>query len=568
MKQSKMLIPTQKQDPTGAEAISHKMLIRAGFIRQVSAGTYAYLPLAYRVLEKIEKIIKKEMNETGANEMLLPEIIPAQYWKDSERYESYGPELFKLKNRHDTDFILGPTHEETMTELIKGTISSYKKLPLNLYQIQDKFRDEDRPRYGLLRSREFRMLDAYSFASNDEELDATYKEMNDVFRKVFDQVGLNYLGIIGDSGSMGGSDSMEFSAPASVGEDTIVYSDDSDYAANLEMATDMFVNKKSHAELNDLELVDTPDVKNINQVSKFFDIDKSQIIKSLLYMVDEKPVLILIRGDQEVNPAKVKNHFHADEADLATIDQVSEYLGVKPGSVGPFDVPTDVPVLSDEYVQSIVNGVTGANQTDKHYQNVNPKRDLPELEYGDFRLVNEGDISPDGSGVLKFTKGIEIGHIFKLGTRYTKILGANILDENGRQKPIIMGCYGIGVSRLLSAISEQQADENGLVWPKAIAPFDVHLIPTNMKKDEQVELANQIYADLKATGLEVLMDDRKERAGVKFADSDLIGIPIRITIGKKADEGIVEVKIRKTGETVETKVDDLKNTIEILSKEI
>ncbi|WP_429970809.1 proline--tRNA ligase [Fructilactobacillus sp. Tb1] len=568
MKQSKMLIPTQKQDPTGAEAISHRMLIRAGYIRQVSAGTYAYLPLAYRVLEKIEHIIKQEMNKSGANEMLLPEIIPAQFWKDSGRYEAYGPELFKLKNRHDTDFILGPTHEETMTELVKGTISSYKKLPLNLYQIQDKFRDEDRPRYGLLRSREFRMLDAYSFASDENQLDVTYKDMNDAFRNVFDRVGLNYLGIIGDSGAMGGSDSMEFSAPAPVGEDTIVYSDDSDYAANLEMATDMFVNKKSHAETNDLELVDTPDVKSINQVAKFFEIEKDQIIKSLLYMVDEKPVLILVRGDQEVNDAKVKNHFHANDAELATAEQVSQYLGVKPGSVGPFNVSEDIPVLADEYVQSIVNGVTGANQDDKHYQNVNPERDLPDLEYGDFRLVNEGDISPDGSGVLKFTKGIEIGHIFKLGTRYTEALGANILDENGRQKPIIMGCYGIGVSRLLSAISEQQADDNGLVWPKSIAPFDVHLIPTNVKKEEQVELANSIYDDLQAAGMEVLMDDRKERAGVKFADSDLIGIPIRITIGKKADEGIVEVKIRKTGETVETKVDDLKNTIEILSKEI
>ncbi|WP_413627398.1 proline--tRNA ligase [Fructilactobacillus vespulae] len=568
MKQSKMLIPTQKQDPTGAEAISHKMLIRAGFIQQISAGTYAYLPLAYRVIQKIKRIIEDEMDNSNANEMLVPEIIPAKFWQDSGRYEAYGPELFKLKNRHDTDFILGPTHEETMTELIKGTINSYKKLPLNVYQIQSKFRDEDRPRYGLLRSREFMMLDAYSFSANDDDLDKIYREMNTAFRNIFDRVGLQYLGIIGDSGSMGGSDSMEFSAPAAVGEDTIVYSDDSDYAANLEMATNLFVNKKSHAELGELELVETPDVKNINQVAKFFDVEKNKIIKSLLYMVDEKPVLLLVLGNQEINPAKVKNYFHADDAELATAAQVKDILGSVPGAVGPFGLSDDVTVLADEYVQGIVNGIIGANQDGKHYQNINPSRDLPNLKYGDFRLVNEGDISPDGSGVLKFTKGIEIGHIFKLGTRYTDVLDANILDENGRQTPIIMGSYGIGVSRLLSAISEQMADDNGLVWPKAIAPFDVHVLPMNVKKDEQRELADKIYNDLKANGLDVLLDDRKERAGVKFADSDLIGIPIRITIGKKADEGIVEVKIRKTGETIETKVDDLQNTIEILSKEI
>ncbi|ANZ58102.1 proline--tRNA ligase [Fructilactobacillus lindneri] len=568
MKQSEMLIPTQKQDPTGAEAISHKMLIRAGYIRQVSAGTYAYLPLAYRVLEKIEKIIQSEMNKTGANEMLLPDIIPASFWKDSGRYDSYGPELFKLKNRHDTDFILGPTHEETVTELIKGTVNSYKKLPLNIYQIQSKYRDEDRPRYGLLRSREFLMLDAYSFSANDGDLDEIYKKMRTTFENIFNQIGLNYRGIIGDSGSMGGSDSMEFSAPAAVGEDTIVYSDDSDYAANLEMATDMFVNKKSHGEINDLELVDTPDIKNIKQVAKFFDVDSKQIIKSLLYIVDEKPVLVLLRGDQEANIAKIKRFFNAENVELATLSQVENYLGVKPGSVGPFNINAEISIVADEYVKSVVNGVAGSNENDKHYNGVNPERDLQNVHYGDFRTVKEGDISPDGSGVLQFTKGIEIGHIFKLGTRYSKVLGADILDENGRQQPVIMGCYGIGISRLLSAVSEQQADSNGLVWPKAIAPFDVHIIPTNLKKESQSELAQKINDGLEKAGFQVLIDDRKERAGVKFADSDLIGIPIRITVGKKADEGIVEVKIRKTGETVETRVDDLKNTIHILSKEI
>lgn len=568
MKQSKLLIPTLKQDPAGAEALSHKMLVRAGFVRQVSAGMYAYLPLAYRVLENIKKVVREELAKTDAAEMLMPAVIPAQLWKDSGRYDTYGPELFKFKNRHDTDFILGPTHEETFTDLIKNNIKSYKKLPLILYQIQPKYRDEDRPRYGLLRSREFIMLDAYSFSENNDDLDKVYKQMESAFQKIFDRIGLNYRTIIGDAGSMGGSDSKEFSAPAAVGEDTIVYSDDSDYAANLEMATNMFVDQKGHADLKDLELVDTPDVTNINQVSKFFDIEKNQIIKSLLYIVDDKPVMILIRGDQKINPTKVKNYFNADSVELASPSEVQDSLNVKPGSVGPIKVADDIPVYADQYVKGISNAVTGANENGKHYKNVNYDRDYQVKDFGDFHLVKEGDISPDGSGVLKFTKGIEIGHIFKLGTRYSKTLGADILDKNGRSIPVVMGSYGIGISRLLSAVSEQQADQNGLVWPKEIAPYDVHIIPTNVKNDEQLEMTTAIEKELESKGLSVLVDDRKERAGVKFADSDLIGIPIRVTIGKKADEGIVEVKIRKTGETIETKQDDLNNTIDILSKEI
>ncbi|KRN13650.1 prolyl-tRNA synthetase [Fructilactobacillus fructivorans] len=568
MKQSKLLIPTLKQDPAGAETLSHKMLVRAGFIRQVSAGMYACLPLAYRVLENIKKVVREELAKTDAAEMLMPAVIPAQLWKDSGRYDTYGPELFKFKNRHDTDFILGPTHEETFTDLIKNNIKSYKKLPLILYQIQPKYRDEDRPRYGLLRSREFIMLDAYSFSENNDDLDKVYKQMESAFQKIFDRIGLNYRTIIGDAGSMGGSDSKEFSAPAAVGEDTIVYSDDSDYAANLEMATNMFVDQKGHADLKDLELVDTPDVTNINQVSKFFDIEKNQIIKSLLYIVDDKPVMILIRGDQKINPTKVKNYFNADSVELASPSEVQDSLNVKPGSVGPIKVPDDIPVYADQYVKGISNAVTGANENGKHYKNVNYDRDYQVKDFGDFHLVKEGDISPDGSGVLKFTKGIEIGHIFKLGTRYSKTLGADILDKNGRSIPVVMGSYGIGISRLLSAVSEQQADQNGLVWPKEIAPYDVHIIPTNVKNDEQLEMTTAIEKELESKGLSVLVDDRKERAGVKFADSDLIGIPIRVTIGKKADEGIVEVKIRKTGETIETKQDDLNNTIDILSKEI
>ncbi|EKK20222.1 Prolyl-tRNA synthetase [Fructilactobacillus florum 8D] len=585
MRQSKILIPTQKQDPAGAEALSHKLLLRAGFIRQISAGNYAYLPLAYRVLARIKTIIREELDRTDATEMLLPTMIPAEFWKKSGRYAAYGPELFRLKNRHDTDFILGPTHEETVTELIKATVSSYKKLPLNIYQIQSKYRDEDRPRYGLLRSREFMMLDSYSFAASDEDLDQTYRAMRQAFTKIFDRIGLDYQSIIGDSGSMGGSDSMEFSAPAAVGEDTIVYSDNSEYAANLEMATNLVMNKKSHAEPQSLQVVATANCKNVADVAALLEVSTDQIIKSLLYDVDGQLVLVLLRGSQTVNENKLQNFFNADRLQLAdAIETKGQVL-----QDGTLALPSKMVVVADEYVHGMVNGVIGApamavivnsqgaklpnvdlttDPIGKHYTGFNPSRDFPDLQYGDFRMVNEGDISPDGSGVLHFTKGIEVGHIFKLGTRYSTSLDATILDENGRQQPVIMGCYGIGVSRLLSAVTEQQADENGLIWPRSIAPFDVHVLPINIKDEKQRTLAEQITTNLENDGLEVLLDDRKERAGVKFADADLIGIPIRITLGKKVAEDIVEVKIRKTGETIETRVDDLKNTIDILAKNI
>ncbi|MCF6514946.1 proline--tRNA ligase [Lactobacillus sp. S2-2] len=566
MKQSKLLIPTLKQDPSDAEAISHQMLLRAGYIRQISAGMYSYLPLAYRVIKNIEDIISEEMDKIDAAEMLMPAVLPAQLWKDSGRYETYGPELFKFKNRHDTDFILGPTHEETFTELIKDNVKSYKKLPLTLYQIQAKYRDENRPRYGLLRGREFIMLDAYSFSSDDESLDEIYRNMESAFQNIFNRIGLDYRTIIGDSGSMGGSDSKEFSAPAVVGEDTIVYSDDSDYAANIEMATNTHINKVPHVDEEELTLIDTPKCKTVEDVSKLLEIESSQIFKSLVYMIDQKPVMVIVRGDQQVNEIKIKNYFNADEVNLATAEEVRKIIGAEFGSIGPISVSDEVKIIADEYIKEIANGFAGANDTGKHYKNVNQKRDFRVDDFGDFHLVQEGDVSPDGSGILKFTRGIEIGHIFKLGTRYSESLKANILDENGREKPIIMGSYGIGVSRLLSAIAEQNADENGLVWPKSISPFDVHVIPANAKNDVQMELANKIYQDLTNSGFKVLFDDRKERTGVKFADSDLIGLPIRITVGKKAEEKIVEVKMRASGETIEAKENEIENTLHILSQ--
>ncbi|MCK8619607.1 proline--tRNA ligase [Apilactobacillus kunkeei] len=568
MKQSKMLIPTLKEAPKGAEALSHKLMLRAGYIKQISAGMYAYLPLAYKVISKIENIIRKEMDEIDANETLMPAVLPAELWEKSGRLQTYGPALFKLKNRHDTDFILGPTHEETYTEIIRDSVKSYKKLPLVLYQIQPKYRDEERPRNGLLRGREFIMKDGYSFSIDDADLDRIYNQMEDAYRKIFDEVGLDYRTIIGDGGAMGGSDSIEFSAPAAVGEDTIVYSDDSEYAANLEMAKSMYVPEKSNETQKDLEKISTPNVKSIEDDVELLDTDASNVIKSVLFIADEKPVMVLVRGDHEVNDVKVKGQLGASFFDLANDEQIKEFTNTSRGYVGPFNLDESVTVLADNYVKDMTNAFAGANEDGYHFANVNPERDFENVTYGDFREVEEGEISPDGSGVLKFTRGIEIAHIFKLGTRYSKDLDANVLDENGRQKPVVMGCYGIGISRLLTAIAEQQADDNGLIWPKSISPFDIHLIPVNTKDETQVSVADGIEKELKDEGFDVLTDDRKERAGVKFADSDLIGLPIRVTVGKKASEGIVEIKIRKTGETVEVKQEEVVNTVKILLKDL
>lgn len=566
MRQSKTLISTLKEAPSDAEALSHQMMLRAGYIYQVAAGAYAYLPLAYRVLRKIEGIVRKEMENIDAAEMLAPAILPADLWRQSDRYESYGDNLFKFKDRHERDFILGPTHEETFTEIIRDNVKSYKKLPLTLYQIQNKYRDEDRPRYGLLRGREFDMMDAYSFTVDNEGLDQVYNQMAGAYNNIFTQIGLKYRTIIGDAGAMGGSGSQEFSAIAPVGEDTIVYADESDYAANLEMATSQFVSQKSHVTPKDLEKIETPGVKTVEELAKFLDIPTSQVVKTLFYLADGKPVMVLVRGDHEVNEVKVTNYLHADELEMATPEQTSDILHASFGSLGPVGVDEKVTILADQYVQDMVNVPVGADEDGHHYINANVGRDFRVDKFGDFRLVKEGEMSPDGKGPLKFTRGIEIGHIFKLGTRYSKSLNAQVLDQNGRQVDVIMGCYGIGISRLLSAVAEQYADENGLVWPNEIAPYNVHIVPINMKNEDQENLSLSIEKKLQDAGLETLLDDRKERAGVKFADSDLIGIPIRVTVGKKAADGIVEIKLRKTGETVEVREDELVNTIQILLK--
>ena len=616
MKQSKMLIPTLREMPSDAQVISHALMLRAGYVRQVSAGVYSYLPLANRVIEKAKKIMREEFDKIGAVEMLAPALLSADLWRESGRYETYGEDLYKLKNREKSDFILGPTHEETFTSIVRDSVKSYKQLPLNLYQIQPKYRDEKRPRNGLLRTREFIMKDGYSFHANYDSLDVTYDEYKSAYEKIFTRSELDFKAIIGDGGAMGGKDSQEFMAitpartdldrwvvldksvasfdeiPAEVqeeikaellkwmvsGEDTIAYSSESSYAANLEMATNAYKPNKKVVTEAELVRVETPDCKTIDEVAAFLQVDTEETIKTLVYMADEKPVVALLVGNDQLNEVKLKNHLGAAFFEVASEEDVRQLLGAGFGSLGPVNLPEDVTIIADRRVQDLSNAVAGANEDGYHLTGVNPGRDFSP-EYVDIREVREGEVSPDGQGILKFARGIEIGHIFKLGTRYSDSMNANVLDENGRAVPMIMGCYGIGVSRLLSAVMEQHARlfvnktpkgefryAWGINFPKELAPFDVHLIPVNVKDEEALALTDQIEANLLNAGYEVLVDDRNERAGVKFSDSDLIGLPIRVTVGKKAAEGIVEVKIKATGDTIEVHADNLLETLSILTK--
>jgi prolyl-tRNA synthetase len=617
MKQSQMLIPTLREMPSDAQVISHALMVRAGYVRQVSAGIYAYLPLANRTIEKFKKIMREEFEKIGAVEMLAPALLNADLWRESGRYETYGEDLYKLKNRDKSDFILGPTHEETFTSLVRDAVKSYKQLPLNLYQIQSKYRDEKRPRNGLLRTREFIMKDGYSFHADYEGLDETYEEYRKAYEAVFTRAGLDFKGIIGDGGAMGGKDSQEFMAitpdrtdldrwvvldksiasideiPEDVledikkelsswlvsGEDTVAYSTESSYAANLEMASNEYKPSTKVVAQEDVKRVETPNCKSIDEVAAFLNVDEEQTIKTLLFIADKEPVVALLVGNDQVNDVKLKNYLGADFLDPATEEDAVKVFGANFGSLGPVNLPENVRIIADRKVQDVANAVAGANENGYHLTGVNPGRDF-EAEYVDIREVKEGEISPDGKGVLKFARGIEIGHIFKLGTRYSESMGATILDQNGRAVPIIMGCYGIGVSRILSAVIEQHARlfvsktpkgayrfAWGINFPKELAPFDVHVITVNVKDEEAQALTAKVEAELVEKGYEVLVDDRNERVGSKFSDSDLIGLPIRVTVGKKAADGIVEVKIKATGDTIEVNAENLIETLEILTKE-
>jgi len=557
MKQSKTFIPTLREVPADADVKSHKQLLRAGFIRQNTSGVYSYLPLAKRVLTKIENIIREEMEAINSIELLMPALQSAELWQESGRWEKYGPELMRLQDRHNRDFALGPTHEEVITTLVRDEIKSYKKLPLTLYQIQTKFRDEKRPRFGLLRGREFIMKDAYSFHASRESLDETYDDMYRAYSNIFSRLGLNYRAVIADAGSIGGKGTHEFMVLSEIGEDTIAYSDTSDYAANIEMAEVTVEYQPSNEALKDLEKVATPEQKTIEEVSAFLQVAASNVIKSLVFNIDEELVVVLARGDHEINDIKLKNALNAGSVELADEASIRQLLGCGVGSIGPVKLPVDVKVVADHAIKSIRNGVAGANEDGFHLVNVNPERDFAVNEYLDIRFIQEGDPSPDGQGIIKFAEGIEVGHIFKLGTTYSEKMNGTFLDEQGKAQPFIMGCYGIGVSRILAAVAEHFQDDNGFTWPTQLAPYDIHVVPVNTKDEAQVTLANELYGLLKSYRYDVLIDDRAERAGVKFADADLIGLPVRVTVGKKATEGVVEVKFRQTGETFEWKKEEV-----------
>lgn len=556
MRQSTYLAPTMRDVPADADAISHKLMLRAGMMRQIASGVYAYLPLAKRSMTKIETIIREELDAIGAQELTLPALHPAELWQKSGRWEEMGDELVRLKDRHNRDFALGPTHEEVITSLIKDGIASYKKLPLNVYQIQTKFRDERRPRFGLLRGREFIMKDAYSFHDTEESLNETYWAMHKAYSRIFTRVGLTFRPVIADSGAMGGKDTHEFMALASVGEDTIAYSDQSDYAANLEMASSAPPAPPVSQTHGQLEKQATPNAKTVNDAADALGLNADDILKALVVVIEEQVNLLLLRGNDELNEIKALHELGATSLRMATEEEVLQVFGATPGSIGPVGV-TEIPIYADHRIQAMDKIACGANETGVHYVHVGPGRDYHVTGYKDLRTVQAGDPSPDGQGTLQFAEGIEIGQVFKLGTRYSEALDAKFLDSNGKAQPFLMGCYGIGVSRTIAAVIEQHHDEQGIVWPKEVAPFHIHLLALNVKNEEQKALSEKLYEQFRSDGIDVLYDDRPERAGVKFKDSDLIGLPVRIAVGKRASEEIVEVKVRKTGEQLELTLPEL-----------
>ncbi|TDM47846.1 proline--tRNA ligase [Macrococcoides goetzii] len=555
MKQSKMFIPTLREVPNDADSKSHQLLLKAGMIKQVASGVYSYLPIAKRVLNKIEAIVREEMEAIDGVEILMPALQPSELWSESSRWQSYGAELMRMTDRHGREFALGPTHEEIITSLVRDELKSYKKLPVTLFQIQNKFRDEKRPRFGLLRGREFIMKDAYSFHATEESLDETYQDMYDAYSRIFSRVNLNFRPVIADSGAIGGSHTHEFMALAEIGEDTICYTDESDYAANIEKAEVKYVPNVEHTEEKALEKVHTPGVKTAQQLADLLGKRLDEIVKSMIIKVDDQFIMFLIRGNHELNDVKVKSYFGTETVEMATDEEIQAILGATPGSLGPVGVEK-IEIYADNSVQDLNNLAVGANETDYHYVNANLGRDFNVKAFDDFRFILEGEMAADGSGPIKFAEGIEVGQVFKLGTKYSESMNATFLNDQGRAEPMIMGCYGIGVSRTLSAVIEQHHDDKGIIWPTSITPFEIHIITANAKQDTQRELADHLY-DAYKRDYEVLYDDRNERAGVKFNDADLIGVPVRIVVGKQAADEIVEVKNRRTGESFEVPVSEL-----------
>lgn len=563
MRMSNMYMPTLREIPAEAEIPSHQLLLRAGMMRKLVSGVYSYLPLGYRVIRKIEEVVRQEMDKKGAQELLMSAIQPKELWEKTGRWTDFGPEMFRLKDRNEREFCLGPTHEEYFTDLIKDEIRSYKQLPLNLYQIQTKYRDEKRPRFGVIRAREFIMKDAYSFDVDEEGMEKSYMKMWEAYDEIFTRLKLKYRVVEGDSGAMGGSDSHEFIAMAETGEGLIAYCDSCDYAATDEKAKVVYKTDNSEEELK-MEKIYTPNVTTIEELTEYLNIDKNKFGKALVFIVQGEPVVVIIPGDRELNETKLLNYLKVPEHEVAMADEqtIEEITNAKKGFTGPIGLKEGVRLIVDSRITKMKNIIVGGNETDYHIKNVNYGRDFEGEIAEDLLLVQEGDICPKCGKPLKIDRGIEVGNIFQLGTKYSTSLKANFLDKDGKERPFVMGSYGIGISRTVAAIVEQNYDENGIIWPLIVAPYHVIITVVNAKKEEQMELGERLYRELIDAGIEVLLDDRKERAGVKFNDRDLIGIPIRITVGKKAKENIVEYSLRNNNsEKMEIPADKVFETV-------
>ena len=571
MRTTSYLLATQKETPNDAEIISHQLMIRAGMVRRLASGLYTWLPSGLRVMQKISAIVREEMERAGSVEVLMPMVQPADLWQETGRIEEYGPELLRIKDRHDRSFVLGPTHEEVITDMVRNQLKSYKQLPLNLFQIQTKFRDEIRPRFGVMRSREFLMKDAYSFHLSDECMEETYQTMFKAYCRIFDRLGLEYRPVLADSGSIGGALSHEFHVLAESGEDAIVFSDKSDYAANMEKAEALAPTGERSAPSAELAKVETPKVRTIDEVAALLNVEANTIAKTIFVKGDNEDapiVALVLRGDHDLNDIKAeKVDGVATPLELATDEQVKEAAKASPGSLGPIGLT--IPVVVDRSAAHLSDFVCGANENGVHYTGANWVRDLPleDTQIADLRNVVAGDPSPCGEGNLEIKRGVEVGHIFQLGNKYAEAMKAGVLNEQGKNQILNMGCYGVGVSRIVAAAIEQNHDKNGIIWPAQIAPFKVVIVPMNMQKSETItKAAHDLYEQLQDAGIEVLFDDRKERAGVMFADMELVGIPHTVVIGQKSlDNGVFEYKSRRDGEKQEVAVE---NMVEFLKAEL
>ena len=563
MKMSKMYMPTLREVPAEAEIASHKLLLRSGMIRRLVSGVYSYLPLGYRVIKKVEGVVREEMDRAGSQEVLMSAVQPKEIWEATGRWEDFGPEMFKLKDRHDRDFCLGPTHEEYLSGLLKDEVNSYKQLPMNFYQIQTKYRDEKRPRFGLIRSREFIMKDAYSFDLDQEGMAVSYQEMWDAYDAIFSRLNLKYKVVAGDSGAMGGNESHEFMAMAETGESLVAYCDSCDYAATDEKASIDYKIEESGEEILAMEKVHTPGAKTIDEVSDMLGLSKNKFAKAVLYRGGEEIVLAIVPGDRELNEIKLINYLGIGEHEIEMADEKDiKAIGSSKGFTGPLGLNENVRVLIDSRMTKIKNFVVGGNEEDYHIKNVNYGRDFEAEIVDDLLLVKLGDKCPKCGAELKLDRGIEVGNIFQLGTKYSDGLDVKYLDENGKAKPIYMGSYGVGVSRTVAAIVEQYNDENGIIWPLVVAPYEVVVTVVNTKDEDQMGLGEKIYDDLRSKGYDVLIDDRKARPGVKFNDRDLIGIPIRVTVGRGAKDGLVEYSTRAEMENKDIRVEEILAHIE------